>query len=150
MLLSSEINLFPDQTVFVQLLIFLSVLAALNILVFKPLLKVLQLRRSKTEGDLKRIGEVQAKAMTVMKEYEGKIKEARLEAFRMKEEIRREGESEATRIIQEARQAGLAQVEKIKREIEDSCKMAEKDLELQSEILSRSIAEKVLGRSLQN
>lgn len=150
MLLSSEINLFPDQTVFVQLLIFLSVLVSLNLLVFKPLLKVLQLRRSKTEGDQKRIEEIQAKATAVMKEYEEKIKQARLEAFRVKEEIRREGEAETTRIIQEARQAGFAQLEKIKKEIEDSCKMAEKDLELQAEVLSRSIAEKVLGRSLQN
>lgn len=148
MLLSTEIQLFPDRTLFIQLGIFLAVVFCLNHFVFQPVLKILRLRRAKTEGDRKKITEIVQKTEQLMKEYEAKMQEAKKEAFQIKEGIRREGREQGLNIVQEARQASLTQIEKIKKEIAGAATQATAQLESQAEVLSRQIAEKVLGRPL--
>ncbi|MBI4124459.1 MAG: ATP synthase F0 subunit B [Deltaproteobacteria bacterium] len=149
MLLSTEVQLMPDKTLFTQLAIFLTVLAALNHFVFKPVLRIIRLRREKTKGDQTRIEELTKQTEGLVKEYEGKIHEARKEAFQMKEAIRREGEAQGQRIIQEARGASLAQMEKASRAIQKETEAASKKLEAQAEGMSRTLAEKLLGRAFQ-
>lgn len=148
MLLEAEIRLLPDWTFFVQLAIFLVVMVCLNGLVFQPVLRLLRLRKSRTEGDRKRIEELKEKTQDLMKEYAQKIQEAKREAFIMKEALRKEGNEQGQKIIQEAKQAGLTQIEKAKTEIEGLAKTCTEQLETHADVLSRQIAEKVLGRSL--
>lgn len=148
MLLSTEINLFPDRTLFIQLGIFLAVVFCLNHFVFQPVLKILKLRKARTEGDRKKIEEVVQKTQNLMKEYEAKMQEAKKEAFQIKEAIRKEGHEQGLIIVQEARQASQTQIEKIKKEIASASLQAGSQLESQADILSRQIAEKVLGRPL--
>lgn len=148
MLLSTEIQLFPDRTLFIQLGIFLAVVFSLNQFVFKPVLKILKLRRLRTEGDRKKIEEVAQKTQNLIKEYEAKMQEAKKEAFQIKEALRKEGHEQSLNIVQEARQASTAQIEKIKKEIAAAGSQATAQLESQAENLSRQIAEKVLGRPL--
>lgn len=148
MLLSSDIQLMPDRTFFLQLAIFLVVAVSLNHLVFKPILKIIQLRRSKTEGDRKKIHAVVEKTDQLMKEYEAKMAAAKKEAFQLKESLKRAGEEEGHRMVQEAREVGRSEIEKIKKEIAASSDRALKVLEEQGKTLGKSLAEKVLGRSL--
>lgn len=158
MLLASAIKLIPetraeaiDMVVQVGILmgVFLVVAVSLNFLVFQPVLRILKLRRSKTSGDRIRLEELSAQTEALIKEYEAKMAEAKGEAFAVKETIRKEGELQGQRMIQEARAANHAQIEKLKEEIQNASRKAGKELERESEVLSRSIAEKVLGRSLE-
>ncbi|OGQ05912.1 MAG: hypothetical protein A3F82_05730 [Deltaproteobacteria bacterium RIFCSPLOWO2_12_FULL_44_12] len=147
-MLAAEIQLFPDKTIFIQLSIFLVVLLTLTHFVFKPVLKIIHLRKAKTEGDRKKIEEMTQKTDALMKEYEKKIQEAKQDAFKMKETIRKEGDEQGQRIVHEAKQASLSQIEKIKKEMEIARQNATSQLELQAKTLGKMIAEKVLGRSL--
>lgn len=147
-MLASEISLFPDRTFFIQLAIFLAVLACLNHLVFRPVLQILRLRMAKTDGDRKKIAEIKEKTETLLQEYSKKIQEAKQEAFQMKEAIRRTGEEQGQKIVQEAKQASLAQIEKTKKEMEGITQACAKELEAHAQSLGRQIAEKVLGRPL--
>ena len=148
MLLSSEIQLMPDKTFFIQLGIFLVVAVCLNYLVFKPVLKIIQLRKSKTEGDRKKIHTIAEKTEQLMKEYEAKMETAKKEAFKLKESLKREGEEQGQKVIHEAKQASLTQIDQIKKEIAVSSDRALKDLEEQSKTLGKNLAEKVLGRPI--
>lgn len=145
MLLSSEINLFPDGTVFVQLGIFLAVAALLNTLVFKPILRIMDLRRSKTEGDRRRIEELKNETEKLIQSYETRMVRAREEALQIKDGIRRQGEEEGQRLIHETKQAVLAQFNGVKASIEAETKKAAESLESQAAGLGRMIAEKILG-----
>lgn len=147
-MLASEIQLFPDKTIFIQLAIFLLVLVSLNHFVFKPVLKLIRLRKERTEGERERLKELQEKTEGLVGDYESKMESAKQEGFRIKEGIRREGEAQAQRVIQEAKQASLSQLEKIKKEIERETEGASKQLEKEAEVLSQTLAEKVLGRAL--
>jgi len=147
-MLAAEIQLLPDYTLFFQLGIFLLVAFSLSHFVFKPVLKIVKLRRSKTEGDRLKIQELNQKTESLMKEYEEKIKVAKQEAFQIKESIRREGEEQGQRMIHEAKQASLSQIEKAKKEIAAASQLATDQLESQARTLGKSLAEKVLGRPL--
>ena len=111
-------------------------------------MKIIHLRKAKTEGDRKKIEEMTQKTDALMKEYEKKIQEAKQDAFKMKETIRKEGDEQGQRIVHEAKQASLSQIEKIKKEMEIARQNATSQLELQAKTLGKMIAEKVLGRSL--
>ena len=148
LLASAEIRLMPDKTLFVQLAIFLVVAIALNYLVFKPVLKILNLRYSKTKGDKAKIEDLTVKADALIKEYEAKMKQAKVESLQMKEAIRREGESQGQKIVHESKQAALTQIEKIKEEIAFEGKRAAASLEEQAKNLSKELAQKVLGRPI--
>lgn len=146
LLVNTEIRLMPDKTIFVQMAIFLVVAVALNYLVFKPVLKILNLRYAKTKGDKAKIEDLTVKTDALIKEYETKIKQAKIEALQMKEAIRREGAEQGQKIVHESKQAALTQIEKIKSEITLEGKRAAGELEEQAKNLGKELAQKVLGR----
>lgn len=148
MLLSAEIQLLPDKTFFLQLVLFLVVAVSLNHFVFKPVLKILNLRKMRTKGDRAKIEELMTKTQNLIKEYEAKMKEAKIEGVKIKEAIRREGEGQGQKIVHEAKQASLEQIEKIKQEIEMESKKASEQLEQQAKTLGKDMAEKILGRPI--
>lgn len=148
MLLAESVQLMPDKTFFVQLGIFLAVLFALNHFVFKPVLRIIALRREKTKGAQAQIEALAAKTETLVKEYEAKIQEARKEAFGLKEGIRREGEAQGQKMVQEARQASLVQVEQMRHEIKRETDQAGRRLETEAERIGKTLAEKLLGRPI--
>lgn len=149
MLLSEGINLFPDQTVWIQLAIFLAVFFVVNRLVFQPVLKILNLRREKTGGDLSKIKALEEEQALLLKRYEEELALAKREAQKEKEMIRREGELVAHQMTHQARVDSLEQIAKIKEEIAIASQKARQELEGKAEQLSRSIGSKVLGRNLQ-
>ncbi|MDZ4224542.1 MAG: ATP synthase F0 subunit B, partial [bacterium] len=113
-----------------------------------PVLKILNLRHAKTKGDRAKIEDLTVKTDALIKEYETKIKQAKIEALQMKEAIRREGEAQGQKIVHESKQAALTQIEKIKSEIAFEGKKATASLEEQAKNLSRELAQKVLGRTI--
>lgn len=148
MLLAESVNLLPDKTFFVQLIFFVIVLFCLSRFVFKPLLKILALRRQHTEGERRKIETVAARTEAMMKEYEAKMAVARQQASQLKESIRREGEEAGAKLVQESKEVAKIQVEKVKQEIQKSVDQASADLEKQAKQLGTEIAGKILGRSL--
>ena len=149
MLLTEGINLLPDRTFFAQLAIFLIVLFMLSRFVFKPVLKVLKLRKHHTEGERKRIEELAKKSQVMMEEYSKKIAQARLQASQLKENIRQEGELRGSELIQTSKNIARQEIERVRQEIQKSANKAKSDLEKQAENLGTEIAEKVVGRKLQ-
>lgn len=139
---SGGINLFPDETFFLQLFFFLFTLYFLNTLVFKPALRILRRRYELTEGS-----SIEAKSFTKKaEENEQKIHaciaEKRHEARLEGDEKRRRAEDAARKLLQKTREEIKTQVESARVEIEREALEAEKNLEkeiaaLESLILSR-------------
>lgn len=147
-MLAAEVHLLPDKTLIYQLLIFLVVLVGLNHLVFKPVLRLIRLRRDRTKGAEETILKLAEKTESLLKEYETKMVKAKQEGFSLKEAIRREGEEQGKKIVEEAKQAAMSQLETVKKEMAKETERAGKKLEEEAKQLSRSLAEKLLGRAL--
>lgn len=132
-----------DHSLFVQLAIFLTTVAGLNILVFKPLFKVIDLRRERTEG---------LREQAVSREGEGEA--ARASHERLYAEIVDEGDvarkalREAAQdreqdLLEEARQEAATHRDQQEAALSSERKAAAAAMEQEIEALGLAIADRV-------
>src|ERR1700682_3676513 len=113
----------------VPTVILLALLYALySTIVQKPLRRVLEERRSKTEGAVEKSRADIAAAEARTAEYEQKLREARAAVFRAQEARRQAALQARTNAVNEARDKAQAQVQAAKKDIENDRAAAEKRL----------------------
>jgi len=113
-------------------------------IVHKPLQRVLEERRSKTEGAVEKSRADIAAAEARTAEYEQKLREARAAVFRAQEARRQVVLQARTSALNEARNKTQAQVQSAKRDIENDRAAAEKSLPSDAALLAQEIVRRVL------
>src|SRR6266700_1277362 len=113
-------------------------------IVHKPLQRVLQERRSKTEGAVEKSRADIAAAEARTAEYEQKLREARAVVFRAQEARRQAAMQARTNALNEARSKAQAQVQSAKQGIERDRAEAEKGLPDEAASLAHEIVRRVL------
>ncbi len=129
----------------VPTVILLALLYALyTSIVHKPLQRVLDERRSKTEGAVEKSRADIAAADARTAEYEQKLREARAAVFRAQEAKRQAALQARANAVAEARSRGQAQVQAAKTDIEKDRAAAEKGLHGEAAELAQEIVRRVL------
>ncbi|PYX52523.1 MAG: hypothetical protein DMG79_00410 [Acidobacteria bacterium] len=129
----------------VPTVILLTVLYALyTAIVHKPLRRVLDERRSKTEGAVEKSRADIAAAEARTAEYEQKLREARAAVFRAQEARRQQLLQDRTNALNEARSKAQAQVQSAKKDIESDRAAAEAGLPGEASALAQEIVRRVL------
>jgi F-type H+-transporting ATPase subunit b len=129
----------------VPTVILLAVLYALyTAIVHKPLRRVLEERRSKTEGAVEKSRADIAAAEARTAEYEQKLREARAAVFRAQEAKRQAVLQARTNALNEARTKAQAQVQAAKKDIEADRVAAESALPADAAALAQEIMRRVL------
>jgi F-type H+-transporting ATPase subunit b len=113
-------------------------------IVHKPLQRVLEERRSKTEAAIEKSKADIAAAEARMSEYEQKLREARAAVFRKQEAKRQAAVQARANALNEARSKTQAQVQAAKADIEADRASAEKGLQGEAGALAQEIARRVL------
>lgn len=138
-----------DSTILIQMINFLLLIFILNLLLYKPILGIMDKRKKRfqdTEDEIKGINLTIEERMAA---YEEKVRLAKMDALNQKNDILKEGSDQAKAVIDAARGEipGMMEQfhEKMNREVTD----ARRILTDQSRKISVDIAEKVLGRSIQ-
>jgi F-type H+-transporting ATPase subunit b len=112
--------------------------------VHKPLRRVLEERRSKTEGAVEKSRADIAAAEARTSEYEQRLREARATVFRA-QEARRKRALDARRVaFDEARNKARAQVEAAKADIQKDRQAAQEGLQGEAQTLATEIMRRVL------
>lgn len=125
--------------------ILLALLYALyTVIVHKPLRRVLEQRRSKTEGAVEKSKADIAAAEARTSEYEHKMREARAAIFRAQEARRKAALEARSHAVSEARTAAQAQVQAARADIERDRTAAENSLEGEAAALADEIMRRVL------
>jgi F-type H+-transporting ATPase subunit b len=138
-----------DGTVILQIANFLVLLFVLNLILFKPIRKVLSQREEEMNSRRKTIDEYQGRAERSEKDIEeGKIL-ARKDGYVAKETLKSQGLEEEKGILQEAGAAVEQKLDAAKKEIEAKVAAARDSLEGQLAGFSTELAQKILGRSVQ-
>jgi len=129
----------------VPTVILLALLYALyTAIVHKPLQRVLEERRSKTEGAVEKSRADIAASEARTAEYEQKLREARASVFRA-QEVRRQAALQArTNAVNEARNKAQAQVQAAKKDIENDRVAAQDGLQAEVASLAQEIMRRVL------
>ena len=129
----------------VPTVILLALLYALyTAIVHKPLRRVLEERRSKTEGAVEKSRAEIAAAEARTAEYEQKLREARAAVFRAQEARRQTALQARTNAVNEARTKAQAQVQAAKKDIESDRVAAQDGLQADVASLAQEIMRRVL------
>jgi F-type H+-transporting ATPase subunit b len=136
-------------TVIFQLAIVLILMVALSSLVFKPFLRVVEERKDWIEGAEKKARALQQRSEELTERYRDSMSAAQAQGASIREEIRKEGLTQETEILQKAMEEANRFLEGMKGKIQEESQNARAGLRLQARNLSRELAEKMLGRSIQ-
>jgi F-type H+-transporting ATPase subunit b len=129
----------------VPTVIVLALLYALyTVIVHKPLQRVLDERRSKTEGAVEKSRADIAAAEARTSEYEQRLREARATVFHAQEARRKAALNARTAALNEARNKAQAQVQVAKADIQKDRDAALNGLQAESQSLATEIMRRVL------
>ncbi|PKN76996.1 MAG: hypothetical protein CVU52_02365 [Deltaproteobacteria bacterium HGW-Deltaproteobacteria-10] len=143
------VSVIPDYTIFIQMITFLALVFILNILLYKPLLSIIERRKKQLdelESEIKLFNESVDKRAA---EYEEKLKLAKASASDLKKEIIQEGAEQAKKIIDAVRNEIPLMMQEFQQKMDKEIQAAHQTLDSQSRKLSLEIAQKVMGRSVQ-
>ncbi len=133
---------------FWNLLIFLALLAFLGKFVWPNVLGGLQAREEKIRSDLEAAETTNAKAQSLLAEYQRKLDEAATQVQSMLAEARRDAEVTGQRIVEEAKQEADRQRERALADIDTAKQVAIADIANQTSDLAMQVARSVVGREL--
>jgi len=138
-----------DQTLLIQAVNFLVLLFVLNMLLYKPILGIMDRRNQRIVESDEKVKGLNKSVEQKMAEYEEKLRQAKSEAMEQKNKVEQEGSGEGERLIEVAKSEISQMAEgfhlKMGKEIDEVRGI----LKGQSQKISGEIAEKVLGRSVQ-
>ena len=129
----------------VPTVIFVTLLYILyNAIVHKPLRRVLEERRTKTEGAVEKSRADIAAAEARTSEYEYRLREARATLFRVQESRRKMALDARAAALNEARMKAQAQVQAAKADIQKDRAAAQDALQAEAQSLAAEIMRRVL------
>ncbi|MCX5847910.1 MAG: ATP synthase F0 subunit B [Deltaproteobacteria bacterium] len=143
------VTVIPDLTLLVQMVIFLGLIFLLNILLYKPILSIIDRRKKQleeSENEIKLFNESVEKRVA---EYEEKLKQAKIKGSELKKEIIQEGANQAKNIIDVVRNEIPVLAREFQQKMDEEVQKAKLILDGRSKELSLQIAQKVLGRQVQ-
>lgn len=138
-----------DSTILIQAVNFLLLIAILNILLYKPILSIIEQRRKRFDDSEEEIKRLNATVDQKAAEYEHKLQTAKQDALGVKSDILKEAADQAKAIIEQKREKIPAMMTEFQQRVNQEVESARQVLNRQSQTISKEIAEKVLGRSIQ-
>ncbi|GEM_PF-4352883 len=149
-MLGLEVSLAISPTaVVIQAAIFFGVLVIVSALLLRPMIRLNDARHAATTLRSNHATQLNAGAATSEDEYRTKIDAALHEARQSKDQQRQAGFAEATKILNAARTQALAQMDAAKSELQKEVEAAKQLLTASAADFGRTIAERVLERSLE-
>ena len=147
-LAENSIQLVPDGTLILHVLIILVMVYVLNATLFKPINKILAARDQRTRGRLSEAQEILKSVSEQLANYERQLRLARGEAYAFSESERGAAMSERQTKLNEMRQQLSESIAQEKKAIAQQADEARGTLEVESRRLAREIGARVLIRPL--
>ena len=143
------VTVIPDYTLLVQGVLFLTLVFLLNILLYKPILSIIDRRKKQLEESENEIRLFDENAEKKVAEYEEKLQQAKLKASEAKKEVIQEGANQAKNIIDAVRNEIPVMAREFQQKMDKEVEKAKAVLDGNSRQLSLEIAQKILGRPVQ-
>ena len=137
-----------DATMFIQMANFLLLMAILNLLLYKPILSIIEKRKKRLDDSEEEIRSLNRTVEQKAAEYEEKLRLAKQNALEEKNDILKEAADQAKEIIEARRSKIPALMAEFQDRVTQEVEGVRQVLKNQSRKISTEIAEKVLGRSL--
>ena len=147
-LAENSIQLVPDGTLILHVLIILVMVYVLNATLFKPINKILEARDQRTRGRLSEAQEILKSVSEQLANYERQLRQARGEAYALSESERGAAMQERQNKLTEMRAHLAESIAQQKEAIQKQADEARGTLEGDSRRLAREIGARILSRPL--
>ncbi len=137
-----------DYTLFIQIANFLFLLFILNIIIFRPIRKILGRRAEEINSSTSMMGDFQNRTAQCEKELEENIAGARREGYKEKEDLKDESLEQEKELLQDAVSSSGEKIGEAKQQIKSSADHVRQSLENEVVVFSKELAEKILGRTI--
>ena len=144
----NSIQLVPDGTLFLHVLIILVMVYVLNATLFRPINRILEAREKRTRGRLTEAQEILSNVSEKLAEYERALRAARTEAYALAERERAAAMQERQKAIDEMRAQLAASTAAEKEAIKGQAEAARTTLEADARRIAEEIGSRVLGRTI--
>jgi F-type H+-transporting ATPase subunit b len=142
------VTVVPDWSVSIQIVNFLFLIFVLNLILFRPIRKILQERREKVKGMETAIDHAGKSVHEKNAAFEKALRDARAKGLKEKEALVKQAEEEERRQIEAINSKAQAELEEIRRKIAADAERARQALQPQIGAFADEITQKVLGRAL--
>jgi F-type H+-transporting ATPase subunit b len=136
-----------DTSIIPAIVIFLVLIAVLNQLLFKPLMKVLAERESRTTGLINQAQESMHHHLNLFEKYQASIKNARLDGYRRQDQLRVEASKKRAEVLAQSRTAAERMIQESRDSIQSQVESAKMQLTVDAREMARRITSTILGRS---
>jgi F-type H+-transporting ATPase subunit b len=144
----NSIQLVPDGTLFLHVLIILVMVYVLNATLFKPINRILADREQRTRGRLTEAEEIMGNVSEKLAEYERALRAARTEAYALAERERAAAMQDRQRDLDKMRAQLAASTAAEKETIKSQAEAARITLEADARRIAVEIGSRVLSRPL--
>ena len=142
------ITVIPDWTVFIQIANFLFLIFMMNILLFKPIRKMLLERKAKISGLEESIDSTQKEATSQDEAFATGLKAARSKGLKEKEALVQEASEEEKAIIDRINEKAQADLADVREKIAADTDAVKSKLIQEVDGFADIISEKILGRAV--
>jgi F-type H+-transporting ATPase subunit b len=137
-----------DLSFVIQFFNFLVLVLLLNVLLYRPIRKVLADRADQISGAKAKAVEVDRDVQEKMSLYEARLREVKTKAGEERAAMVKDAQAEEAVLVEKARMEAADSLATIRNRVAGEAAAAKELLKVQARSLSLDICEKVLGRSL--
>ena len=147
-LAGSSIQLVPDGTLLLHLVVIVLIMFLLNKTLFRPINQILEERDRRTAGRVNEARKTWATIEAYLQRYEDALREARADGYRLMEVQRAEAMRERDARVKSLREELQTLIAKEKEVIESQVAAARRALALEAGTIGREISSQILGRPI--
>ena len=143
-----SIQLVPDGTMVLHVIIILVMVYVLNATLFKPINQILAAREKRTKGRLSEAQEIMASVTEKTSDYEKSLRQARAETYAYSEAQRAEAMKDRQQRVNEMRAQLAESLAREKQAIDQQAGSARAELDSESRQIAAEIGSRILNRPI--
>ena len=137
-----------NSTLFIQFVTFVLLMIVLNLMLYRPLRKVLQKRRDTVASDHSDANHFGREVERGISRYKELMEETRNKGKEEKEKLRQEGMTAQHKLLEETEEIVRKKKEDMRAQIERNVQDVKSELGKYAQDLAKEITEKILGRAV--
>lgn len=137
-----------DWSVFMQIANFLFLVFAMNVVLYKPIRKILADRKEKIAGLEKGIEDSDSGVLDRENAFKAGVKQARAEGLKKKDELLAAIAEEEKQMIAQINEKAKADLFKVREQISLETESVRAKLKEEADVFAEAISEKILGRTV--
>ena len=142
------VTVLPDASVLIQIVNFIFTIWVLNLLLYRPIRKIIIQRKEKVSGLELAIENSARDAEEKRQAFDAGIREARAKGVKEKEALVQAAEEEERRIIEEINRKAQAELASVREKIKKDAEAVREQLQKEVDSFAEQISQKILGRTV--